>query len=144
MNQSPDFPDAFYRVSIKALVREGNKFLLAFKRDTQDWESFGGGLDFGEDAPTALTREIQEESGCRAVSIAPQPVLTIPNIVHGRRNMEWYYTLMCYYPTQLDLSTFDTSLQFSEYKYFTIEEIQTLTLFQGEEGIREGFKQLLK
>ncbi len=142
MSQSKDFPDAFYRVSIKALVRDGDRFMLAFKRDTQDWESFGGGLDFGEDAPTALRREILEEAGCTVLSVAPQPILTIPNIVHNRRGIEWYYTLMCYYPTELDFSTFDTSLQFTEYKFFTIEEIQTLNIFEGEEGIRKGFKTL--
>lgn len=143
MSQSKDFPDAFYRVSIKALVRSGGTFMLGFQKEGQFWESFGGGLDFGEDAQTALAREIQEETGCGVVSVAAQPALVVPNIVHGRRGMEWYYTLMCYYPTELDFSTFDPGLQFSEYKFFTPNEIQKLPLFEGEEGIRAGFSSLL-
>lgn len=143
MAASKDFPDSFYRVSIKTLVRDGDKFMLGFQKEGQFWESFGGGLDFGEDAPTALAREIEEETGCGVISVAKQPLLTIPNLVKGYRGMEWYYTLMCYYPTELDFSTFDSSLQFSEYKFFTIDEIQALKLFVGEEGIRTGFKTLL-
>lgn len=143
MSHSKDFPDCFYRVSIKALVRDGDKFLLGFQTKSQYWESFGGGLDFGEDAQTALKREIQEESACKVISIAPQPTLILPNFVKNRRGLEWYYTLGCYYETKLDFSSFDPSLQFSEYKFFTVDEIQTLGLFQGEEGIREGFKSLV-
>lgn len=144
MNQSKDFPDAFYRVSIKALVQDGDRFLLGLRSDKDRWESFGGGLDFGEDAQTALRREIKEESGCEVISIAPQPVLVMPNKVLNKRDMEWYYTLMCYYPTELNLATFEPSLDFTEYKFFTIDEIQTLQLFQGEEGMREGFKSLIQ
>jgi 8-oxo-dGTP pyrophosphatase MutT (NUDIX family) len=142
MSQSQDFPDAFYRVSVKALIRKGTTFMLGLEKESQHWESFGGGLDFGEDAPTALVREITEESGCSVISIAKQPLLIIPNRVTGHRNMEWFYTLMCYYPAEVDFSTFDPGLQFSEYKFFTLEEIQTLPLFIGEEGIRAGFKSL--
>ena len=61
--QSPDFPDAFYRVAVKGLcVREG-KVLLVHDYGGSDidmspkWELPGGGVDFGENFQDALKRE---------------------------------------------------------------------------------------
>lgn len=52
---SKNFPDAFYRVSVREIVRDGNNGA---------WETFGGGLDFGENLHKALKREILKKTGC--------------------------------------------------------------------------------
>lgn len=44
----------------------------------------------------------------------------------------------------LPFFNFDFSLQYSEIKWFSIEELQDLNIFEGEEGIKEAFKNLIK
>ncbi|MEK7530463.1 MAG: NUDIX hydrolase [Patescibacteria group bacterium] len=141
MSQSKDFPDCFYRVSVRALIRDGEKFLMG-KRRTM-WETFGGGLDFGEDIQEGLKRELREEVGFKVVSIADKPCLALPHIVQKSRGMEWFYNFPIYYETVIEPDSFDPSREYSEVRWCTIDDIQSLDLYPGEEGIREGFKLLL-
>lgn len=138
---SPHFPNAFYRVSIRALIRDKEKFLMG-KRKTM-WETFGGGLDFGEDIQEGLKRELKEEVGFEVLSVADRPCLALPHIVHNSRGMEWFYNFPIYYDTTIVPDSFDPSREYSEVRWCTIDEIQSLSLFEGEESIKEGFKRLL-
>jgi len=139
MKKSKDFPEAFYRVSVRGVMKDGDKFFLGHHKDGT-WETIGGGLDFGEDLHEALKREIFEETGCEVSYISEKPILALPHIVHGHRGMDWFYNFPIYYEVKFDISKFDTSLQYSEYKWFTLEEIQDLDIFEGEEGIKDGFR----
>jgi len=143
MEKSRNFPEAFYRVSVRGVMQDGNKFLLGHHKDGT-WETFGGGLDFGEELQEALKREILEETGCKVSYVSENPILALPHIVHGHRNMDWFYNFPIYYEVRFDISEFDTSLQYSEYRWFTLEEIQKLNIFEGEEGIKKGFETLTK
>ena len=143
MNKSKNFPNAFYRISVRGVIRDGDKFLLGHHHSGV-WETFGGGLDFGEELHQGLKREILEETGCDVLYISEQPILALPHIVHGKRGMEWFYNFPIYYEVSIDTSRFDFSLQYSEIKWFTVEEMQTLDIFEGEEGIKDGFKILIK
>jgi 8-oxo-dGTP diphosphatase len=69
-----DIPNTFYRTSIKALVLDETrtKFLIV-QEDNGLWELPGGGLDFGENIETCLTREIKEEMGLELIKINPNP-----------------------------------------------------------------------
>jgi len=140
MNLSNNFPDAFYRVSVRGLIRDNDKILLGRHRDGGSWETFGGGLDFGEELHQALKREILEETGCEVSSISERPIFALPHIVHNKRNMDWFYNFPIYYEVNIDISKFDFSLQYSEIKWFTVEEIQRLSIFEGEEGIKNALK----
>jgi len=142
MKKSKHFPDAFYRVSVRGLMKEGDKFLLGHHKDGT-WETFGGGLDFGENLQESLKREILEETGCVTSYISEGPILALPHIVHNKRDMDWFYNFPIYYDVKFDISKFDSNLQYSEIKWFTLEEIQELSLFEGEGGIKEGFKILV-
>jgi len=143
MNQSENFPDAFYRVSVRGLMRDNNKFLLGHHKDGI-WETFGGGLDFGENLQEALKREILEETGCEVSYISEEPILALPHIVHNGRDMDWFYNFPIYFDVKFDTAKFDFSLQYSEIKWFTLDKIQELNLFEGENGIKKGFKTLLQ
>ena len=65
---SKDFPDSFYRVTVKGLMVKDGKLLLLKESNnlSGQWELPGGGLDFGEDIHSALKREIEEEAGIKA------------------------------------------------------------------------------
>ncbi len=75
--------------------------------------------------------------------ISERPILVLPHIVHNKRGMDWFYNFPIYYAIKFDTSKFDPSLQYSEIRWFTLEEIQSLPIFEGEEGIKEGFKVLI-
>jgi 8-oxo-dGTP diphosphatase len=144
MDKSTNFPDAFYRVSVRGVMMENNKFLLGRHGEDGTWETFGGGLDFGEELRVALQREIAEELGCEVSYISEKPILALPHIVHNKRGLDWFYNFPIYYQIKFDIAKVDFSLQYSEIKWFTLEEIQNLNIFEGEDGIKEGFKSLIK
>lgn len=61
MAQIGKYPDAFYRVSVKAVIRNDAGEVLCVKEDSDYWELPGGGIDHGETIHEALKRELSEE-----------------------------------------------------------------------------------
>jgi len=59
MQHSKNFPDSFYRVSVKGLcIQDGKIFLMKESSEKSGkWMLPGGGLDFGESMQEALARE---------------------------------------------------------------------------------------
>lgn len=58
-------PTTFYRVSLKAVIRDGAGRVLVVKENQADWSLPGGGWDHGESEHEALARELFEEVGFR-------------------------------------------------------------------------------
>lgn len=65
MNPTDDWHSkCFYRVSIKALIRDENgKILMVKEKNNPSWNLPGGGMDYGESEREALARELFEEVG---------------------------------------------------------------------------------
>ena len=56
------YPSAFYRVSLKAVIRnDKGEVLLNKEGDSTNWSLPGGGWDHGETEYAALARELKEE-----------------------------------------------------------------------------------
>jgi len=56
------YPDTFYRVSIKAIIRDSEgRLLLVREKGHEDYALPGGGLGHGESAHDCLVRELYEE-----------------------------------------------------------------------------------
>jgi ADP-ribose pyrophosphatase YjhB (NUDIX family) len=55
------YPNTFYRVSVKALVRDAHNNILVIKENQDTWSLPGGGLDHGEDPIQGILRELGEE-----------------------------------------------------------------------------------
>ncbi len=68
-----NIPNCYYRTSIKALILDDQKRFLLLKEEGGKWDLPGGGLDWGESVQSCLSREIQEEMGIKAISIAENP-----------------------------------------------------------------------
>lgn len=64
-----EIKDCLYRVAIKAIIINGDKVLLVKDSRDKDWSLPGGGVDYGEDAVTALKRELTEEIGVSAEDV---------------------------------------------------------------------------
>jgi len=64
MTKYGKYPDAFYRVSVKAVIRNDKREVLCVAESERDfWELPGGGIDHGETIKRGLARELQEEIG---------------------------------------------------------------------------------
>lgn len=58
------YPDTFYRISLKAVIRNESGHVLVNKEyDSTTWSLPGGGLEHSESIERALARELQEEVG---------------------------------------------------------------------------------
>lgn len=56
-------PNTFYRVSLKAVIKDAEGRILVVKEDSDTWSLPGGGWDHGESEHDALARELREEVG---------------------------------------------------------------------------------
>ena len=58
------YPNTFYRVSVKAIIRDNEGRILVNKEgSSSSWGLPGGGWDHGETEREALARELEEEIG---------------------------------------------------------------------------------
>lgn len=57
------YPNTFYRVAVKALIRNEEGKLLLVKEKSDKWDLPGGGLDHGEEPEDGIRRELREELG---------------------------------------------------------------------------------
>lgn len=57
------YPNTFYRVSVKALIKDKDGRVLVLKENQDTWSLPGGGLDHGEDPKIGILRELKEELG---------------------------------------------------------------------------------
>lgn len=60
-NPQGKYPNTFYRVSIKALIKNSEGEVLVVKEHQDKWELPGGGLDQNESIHDCIKRELQEE-----------------------------------------------------------------------------------
>lgn len=64
MEHASKYPSTFYRVSLKAVIRdEQGRVLVNKEGDSDTWNLPGGGWDHGETEHEALARELREEVG---------------------------------------------------------------------------------
>ena len=64
MEQLSKYPTTFYRVSLKAVIRnDKGEVLVNRERGHGNWSLPGGGWDHGESVTACLKRELQEEVG---------------------------------------------------------------------------------
>jgi len=95
MNEKKEFiPPNFYRVSTKALILDETrtKFLIV-RESNGKWEFPGGGLDYGLGAQENIRRELQEEMGIQALTVAELPayVLTCQHDRTGSWILQLFY-----------------------------------------------------
>lgn len=63
MTSMGKYPDAFYRVTAKAIVKDTRGYVLAVWDEGGFWNVPGGGIDHGDTARSGLARELDEELG---------------------------------------------------------------------------------
>ena len=140
--KSKDFPDCFYRVSVKGLFVKDNKVLLVKEplELSGQWELPGGGLDFGEKPQIGLKREVEEELKLNVTSISEYPIYVWPALFEGWRNMDWYYSMVLAYRIELESLDFTPTAECESIAFFSYEELQTLDLFDQTLPLRKIFR----
>jgi 8-oxo-dGTP diphosphatase len=126
--QSPDFPDAFYRVTVKGVFVKDGKILMtkdaSNRIEGSEWELPGGGLDFGEDLREGLRREVQEEMGLVVKKVTEKP-LYMWTIKHNEaRGMQWYWVLVVVYGVEFEHLNFVPTEECNEIRFFTFDELK--------------------
>lgn len=57
------YPDTFYRVTAKAVIKDSRGYILAVWDPDGFWNLPGGGIDHGDTLRNGLARELKEELG---------------------------------------------------------------------------------
>jgi len=128
---SPDFPNAFYRVAAKGLCVRDGKVLLVHDftghsdTDTRsEWELPGGGLDFGENFVEGLKREVQEEMGLEVTWVADKPTYIWTTKKEESRGLAWYWVCTVIFRFEAEDLNFTPTDECREIKFFSKEELQ--------------------
>ncbi|HEY5383393.1 MAG TPA: NUDIX hydrolase [Candidatus Paceibacterota bacterium] len=128
---SLDFPNAFYRVTVKGLCVRDGKILLVHDYSGHsatdpgsEWELPGGGLEFGENFQDALKREVQEEMGLKVSWIDEKPTFVWTTKHSTGRWMEWYWVCSVMFRFEVEDLNFTPSIECREIKFFSKEDLQ--------------------
>lgn len=137
---SKDFPDAFYRVTIKGLHVEDGKLLMIreSKNLSGQWELPGGGLDFGEDIFLGFNRETEEEMGLKVSKMSKTPVYVWTHKYENHRNLEWFYVFVVCYRIKFEHLNFTPTDECREVGFFSKEELKDISL-DGQMGPLVGY-----
>lgn len=130
--QEWEIPDAFYRISIKVLIKNNANELLVVQDTTNNtWEIPGGGLDHGETIKQTAKREIQEELGIELLKFDEEPLA----ITLGQHPNN-YLTLMLYYWGKLSGYNFTLEKKFKS-KFVNQDEFMRLEMLGDESPIKQ-------
>lgn len=123
----------YYRISVKALVKDRDGRVLLCRPDDGQWELLGGGLEHDEDIRACLTREIHEEAGLEVVDIASAPSYFF---TAQRPGQDTFLAHVVYEVTLASLD-FVSSDECRELRFVSLEEMAGLTLFPAARELYE-------
>lgn len=144
MPVSQEFPDSFFRVTVKGLCVRDGKVLLLRESEVRSgqWELPGGGLDFGEDITQGLRREIEEETGLKVKMVSKNPVYAWTWLFENKRGLDWFYSLVLAYRIELEHLAFTPTDECLEVKFFSKNDLNTIQLCQQTNGLKAIFNPL--
>ena len=125
---APTVPSPFYRVSVKALVFDGERRLLVVQAQDGFWEIPGGGWEHGETLEQCLRRELGEELGAEVQSM---DLSTIHPCTGPGPN--GFYRLKLAVPTTLADAPLTPSDGMQAFKYVTQDEFLALPMRHDRE-----------
>ncbi len=119
MERGPKTPNAYYRVSVKALITNDEGKILVVNERGLGWDLPGGGLDWGESAGDTLKRELLEELGCTA-EIDEYPCLIAPSSAKEYdRHVLWIV-----YKAKIKPEEIQKTDEVSEFAFVSVEDFQ--------------------
>ena len=118
-----------YRISVKAIIKDGQDRILLLREKDGSWELPGGGLEHGEDPKEALSREITEETGMQVQWMSELPVSfwSIYKEV-GSPILKWFAFVIYEAKVTGKFLPNAESDESQEAKYFSVDEARQLQL----------------
>lgn len=86
---SGQYPNTFYRVAVKALIKNDKGQILMVKENSDTWDLPGGGLDHGEEPLEGVKRELLEELGVNDVTIGKPMLVKTFWLEHKQAWLMW-------------------------------------------------------
>ena len=131
-----EIPNAFYRVSIKALILDesGKKFAVILE-DSTWWELPGGGLDWGESPEVCLKREIKEEMGLVVTDVA-----SLPSYYLIGKNEAGKWSLNLVFETKVRDLNFTPTDECREIRFISPEEVGSINAFRNVKELAALFR----
>lgn len=122
-------PNCFYRVSVKAVIRDPEGKILLAKEDDGRRDLPGGWLDHWETVEDTLSREIKEELGVEwhIIQHIPLGIRTVLRPAEGWETGNIYILIMAY-EAEIASMDFILSAECEELRFFYKEEMQWLNL----------------
>ena len=99
MTQIGEYPDTFFRVSLKAVIRDDEGRVLVVKEiNNTNWNLPGSGMEHHEADREAMARELKEEIGYTG-DFTMRPIGTQPMLLESKSAMQLWIvyevTLKC-------------------------------------------------
>lgn len=121
--QVSQYPSTFYRVSLKAVIRDdAGKVLVNKEQDSDTWNLPGGGWDHGETEQEAIARELFEEVGYEG-SFQANPTKTAVFWLESRQA----WLLWIVYSVETDNNNFSVGDDSSEIKFLDPKSLESAT-----------------
>lgn len=121
--------------SIAGIARKGNTYLIAKRKPggslSEKWEFPGGKLEPGETPEEAMIREWDEEL---RVQVSVGKFLCDGTFTHKGKNF-----VLSAYSVSLESEKF-TLLEHTEYRWETLETIETMDIADSDRGLLPGLK----
>ena len=136
MTDAPTISDspggsAQFRVAVSALIFDGERILLALRRDIGWWNLPGGGMEVGETVDEALLREVREETGLE-IEVGP-----LVGVYSKPQKQEVVLTFRCYVTGGNPIATEESR----ECRYFAPNDLPINTLPKHRQRIEDALLQ---
>lgn len=124
MTQIGEYPDTFFRVSLKAVIRDDEGRVLVVKEiNNANWNLPGGGMEHHETDHEAMARELKEEIGYTG-DFTMRPIGTQPMLLESKSAMQ----LWIVYEVTLDISKVSIGDEAVAIKFIDPVEFQDSTV----------------
>ena len=133
-----DLPSTFYRVAVKALIRDQAGRLLIGLNEEGKAELPGGGWEHDESLEDCIRREIKEEIGVEVDSIG-----TVSQVARGFSNRGWR-TIRILVDVKVSSESFVPGDSIVSVKYVTKSEFLALTFANADSGVADLVNEIWK
>jgi len=113
------YPNTFYRVSIKALIRDKDDKVLVIKENQDSWSLPGGGLDHSEEPEDAIRRELKEE-----LAINNTNIIGVEGVTTLELKLKKAWLLWIVYEVKLESTKFIFGDGVTDVKFIDVNEFE--------------------
>lgn len=129
-------------ISVKGVLRRGNRILVLKKFDSGQYELPGGTLEFGEGIEQAFERELKEELGFTRVKLGK--FINVWSMIYNECRVD-------YHIVKIDFEFFSNendiilSPEHTEYRWIESEEVEGLDMQAGHKiSLKRYFEDIMR